>query len=326
MAYYLLELADPVRTVKQTRAMLVEADSATEARQLAAAQDGGDLDWTDTDIATIVDVSTLSDADYAGWRYVVTIRDPDTGGEEGIVHQVEYTGVASDTVDLIGAALGAAFVGRNVDAAIADDGAVFTDETDEANEDTTGDVTLLPSTAAADDAYYFGSDDVFADLILVISQAMTGTNTITWEYYNGTAWATLTVAGTGADLKTGGAVPVTFTAPSDWAKTTINSQGPYYFVRLVTDGNHTQQPLGTRVHFSHKTTGSYSTPTLTAADATADGLGDQELTVDVYPPGADASIPSMVGTITHKGIAAADLTAVLDIPTAIPYLARRLKG
>jgi hypothetical protein len=328
MAYYLLELPEALgqRVVKGTRKMLVEADSTTHARQLAASQDGTDQDWIDSTV-TIADVTALTSADYTGWRYVCTIRDPAQGGAEGIVHQVEYTGVASDTVDLIGGELAALFNGQAAAAAIADDGGVFTDETDEADEVTDDDVTLFPAVpVAGTDRYYIGFGTKFSDLKVNVTTAGVGAYTIVWEYWDGDSWETLTVAGAGADFKTGGVQPVTFTAPSDWATTTINSQGPYYFIRAeIQSGGSSTVPLAGRIHIGSKTNASYSTPTLDAA-AIADGLGDQSLRLDVYPTGAEAPMAAMTGAITDEGIAAAVLDVALTIPTAIPHLARRLKG
>lgn len=328
MAFFLLTLPEEggQNWRDDGRAMLVEADSAAAARQLAAGQYGDDQDWVDASV-TAVDISSLSAADLAGFKYNLQIREPALGGAEGLVHEVEYVAVASDDFDDVGAELAALLQGAPVAAAIADDGGVFTDETTEANENTTGDVTLLPASAAADDAYYFGFATPFSDLKLVISQAITGTATITWEYWNGSAWTALTVAGAGADLETAGTQPVTFTAPSDWATTTVNSQGPFYFVRLVTDGAHTQQPLATRVHVGNKTNASYSTPTLTAAVGSGDDdLGDKSLVLKVTPPGGEAaSMAGLVGAVTDEGLATADLTVALVNPTAVPKLLKLIK-
>lgn len=59
-----------------------------------------------------------------------------------------------------------------------------------------------------------------------------------------------------------------------------------------------------------------ATNTLTIADAT-DALGDQTVQVLISPPGSDASVSSLVGTITHEGVAAAALSAVLPADNAV---------
>lgn len=67
----------------------------------------------------------------------------------------------------------------------------------------------------------------------------------------------------------------------------------------------------------------YATPTLTCA-AISDDIGDATLVIDVTPPGASSPIAQMVGVIVDQGIAAAVLTVVLEDPTAIPAVLRKL--
>lgn len=115
-------------------------------------------------------------------------------------------------------------------AAIADDGGVLTDETTAANSGTSNDMTLVPTTPAVNDAYYWGHPETFTGLKINISTAGTGL-TITWEYWNGSSWAALSgvVDGTNS-FTTAGLNTVTWTLPS-WSTTTVNGQGPYYYVR-----------------------------------------------------------------------------------------------
>lgn len=115
-------------------------------------------------------------------------------------------------------------------AAVAVDGAVQTDETAEANSPATNDMTLTPAVPAVNDAYYFGHNEEFSQLKVWVTTA--GVNqTITWEYWNG-AWVALSGVsdGTSSFTSTGDNI-VSWTAPSDWADTTVNSQGPYRYVR-----------------------------------------------------------------------------------------------
>ena len=129
----------------------------------------------------------------------------------------------------------------------------------------------------------------------------------------------------GNDFKTTGVQPVTFTAPSDWATTTINSQGPFYFIRAETQtGTTTAVPLAGRLHIGRKTAASYSDPTVTAA-AAGDNIGDQSLTLEAFPPSADTAVPALTGAITDEGIAAAVLTVALVAPTAVPAVLRKFK-
>lgn len=122
--------------------------------------------------------------------------------------------------------------GQDVAAAVGDDGTVFTDYTTAANNATVGDVVLLPAVPVADDAFYIGLAVPFGSLSIAISTAGVG-GTVVWEYYNGTSWVSLsdvednTVGFTAAPAT----VITAWTPPSDWATTSVNSQGPFYYVR-----------------------------------------------------------------------------------------------
>jgi hypothetical protein len=109
---------------------------------------------------------------------------------------------------------------------------VQTDETTAANSGTTDDMTLTPTTPAVNDAYYWGHPEEPAGLKINISSASTDTGqTITWEYWNG-AWTSLTGVTDGTNsFQNSGLNKVTWTAPTDWATTTENGQGPYYYIR-----------------------------------------------------------------------------------------------
>jgi hypothetical protein len=134
-------------------------------------------------------------------------------------------------------------------AAIAEDGGVFTDETAEASSNSTADMTLLPTGGAAvNDAYYFAHNEEFPRLKLDISTAFAGTSlTIAWEYWDGSAWTALSGVsdGTNGLLNTGPNI-VSWTIPGDWATTSVNSQGPLYYVRyrVTAVSGQTTDPLG----------------------------------------------------------------------------------
>lgn len=104
MAFFLVKLPagkGGQTRINSTNAYLVEADSATHAKQLCAAQDPTDQDWTDASV-TATNVSTLSAADFAGWTYEIEVREPATGGDAGIIEKVSVVAAASDAVDDIG--------------------------------------------------------------------------------------------------------------------------------------------------------------------------------------------------------------------------------
>jgi hypothetical protein len=133
-------------------------------------------------------------------------------------------------------------------AAIAEDTPAFTDETEEASSNTTADMTLLPAVPIVNDAYYLAHNEQFSRLKLTVSTVLTFSvqPTITWEYWNG-AWVSLSGVSDGTSgFETLGQGLVTFTLPGDWATTTVNSQGPLYYVRarLSTAGTITQVPIG----------------------------------------------------------------------------------
>jgi hypothetical protein len=131
-------------------------------------------------------------------------------------------------------------------AAIADDNGVFVDETTESNTATDGDMQLLPVTPVVnEDRYIFGHSEQFNRLKVNVSTAGTGGFTITWQYWNG-AWTTLSGVTDGtSSFSTLGTNIVSFTLPGDWVTSTINSQGPFYYIRAAyTAGTVTVTPLG----------------------------------------------------------------------------------
>ena len=128
-------------------------------------------------------------------------------------------------------------------AAIADDGGVLTDEREEANSSTTADMTLTPNTTqAVNDAYYFAGDEPWIDpdvngtirMKLEVNTAHgAGNPTIVWEYWNGTAWSSLTFTSSdpNPNWTSTGSFVYEWNDPGDWATTTVNSQGPFYYIR-----------------------------------------------------------------------------------------------
>ena len=136
-------------------------------------------------------------------------------------------------------------------AAIQDDNGVFTDETEEANTFTGSPIppiNLLPAVPVVnEDRYLFGHSENFNSLKLVINTAGTGGFTITWQYWNG-AWTNLSgVVDDTNSFSVAGKNKVTWTLPGDAVKTTINGQGPFYFVRAAyTAGTVTIVPQATK--------------------------------------------------------------------------------
>ena len=133
-------------------------------------------------------------------------------------------------------------------AAIQDDNGAFADETTAANSNTTNDINLLPATPVVNqDRYLFGHAEQFGGLKVSITTAGTGGFTITPQYWNG-AWVNLSgVTDDTSNLSLTGDRKIIWTIPGDWATSTINSQGPFYYVRLAyTAGTVTITPLARR--------------------------------------------------------------------------------
>jgi len=73
-------------------------------------------------------------------------------------------------------------------AAFQDDGGVFTDYTQEANNQAPGDVPLLPAVPAVDDAFYFGCTSQINAINLLIASPADGDFSVSWEIWDGFAW------------------------------------------------------------------------------------------------------------------------------------------
>ena len=137
-------------------------------------------------------------------------------------------------------------------AGIADDGGVFTDETTNNNSAVENDITLMPSgSAATNDAYYWGHSEEFNQLKLEVSQAASvGYCSLDWQYWNGSSWTTLSNVVDGTDeFENLGLNIVSWDTPTGWSTTSVNSQGPYYYVRARNTGLPVvgTQPLGRKV-------------------------------------------------------------------------------
>lgn len=104
------------------------------------------------------------------------------------------------------------------------------------------------------DAAYFGKTIPFCEIAFDLAGgsaqvATFGGDAFAWEYWDGAAWSALTVldrtdttAGDGKrSFQQSGAIH--FTPPSDWAKTTIDSENVYWVRCRVTAAQVTQTPI-----------------------------------------------------------------------------------
>lgn len=181
---------------------------------------------------------TTIDSDDAYWlRARVSALDSTGAQPKGRQSWIKSTGI-----DLTGAGLN-------------DEGSSETDQTTEAADLATDDMTLLPAdtgTYIVGDSYYFGSDGKFLSLGLTISTAGVGVWDGVWEYsQGGTTYAALSnvsdPTNSSRTFDTAGTHIVSFDLPSDWATADWNAITGKYWVRyrLTTgDGDPTTQPLG----------------------------------------------------------------------------------
>ena len=130
-------------------------------------------------------------------------------------------------------------------------GPSFIDDTRDANDPGTNDTAAFPSGAGANDACYFGHNEKFYSVTIAIAVAAgegSGTYTVTWEYYNGTAWAALTDVTDGTNaFKTGGTNVVDYAIPDDWAKVTVDTDNRYWIRARRDGGTVTTNPNLTQV-------------------------------------------------------------------------------
>jgi len=84
---------------------------------------------------------------------------------------------------------------------------------------------------AVGNAFYIGLTNICGGVRCNIGTAATGGLTIAWEYWDGDSWEDLGDTDGTNSFKTAGTNDVTWTPPSDWATTTVNGVGPYYYVR-----------------------------------------------------------------------------------------------
>ena len=104
-----------------------------------------------------------------------------------------------------------------------DDGGVLTGETGDANDPGTNDVTLLATPMTVGDALYVGYRYRFSSTRIKYSTRGDGVGVVTWEYWNGTAWAALpqVVDGTANFTQPAGTYDVSWLTPAVWEPTEV---------------------------------------------------------------------------------------------------------
>jgi len=158
---------------------------------------------------------------------------------------------------------------ENISAAIVEDnGTGFADETADANSSTSNDIELMETTSpVANDAFYIGFHETFSEVYFDINTAAT-VGAGTWEYSQGSStWGNLEstdyFTDNTSDFTISGISHLTFLKPADWATDTVNSQGPYYYIRLRATTAYTgTSPVGNQIQIGRSNT-SYFPITLT---------------------------------------------------------------
>ena len=235
-------------TIQQRDLFEVEANATSTALTVTQSSTGNIVEFKDgsTSVFTIADggnvvVSEINDIIYVdGTKY-----SQDGAGIQEAIDDLPSTGGKVVLPE------GTYNIDRAVDAAVADDGGTYTDETAAANSATANDMTLLPAAPAVNDAYYFGYDYRTRKVSVNIGTQGVGTWTITWEYYNGSAWTALSGVsdGTAGFTAAAGEKDVTYTLPTDWAKTSVNGASKYWIrARVSAFTSITTQPLGTQAY------------------------------------------------------------------------------
>ena len=136
-------------------------------------------------------------------------------------------------------------------------GPVWVNETVPANNVAAGDMNLLPVGGdAVNDAYYFGGDRPFGNIIIITSQAgarATTDWTIVYEYWDGAAWSVVANISDGTTMfrHAPGTLNITFDVPTDWDTTNEAGSLPFniYWFRMritVTGTGGFTQPLATQ--------------------------------------------------------------------------------
>jgi len=118
-------------------------------------------------------------------------------------------------------------------------GTSYTDNTSEANAPA-GDLFYAFATSVGiGDILYFGSEYKFTGVVLNLNTVGVG-GVVVWEYYNGSAWTTISVTevGSGADDLNASGI-VYWTLPTDFSKATVNSIETYYMRARVTTAHST---------------------------------------------------------------------------------------
>jgi hypothetical protein len=146
----------------------------------------------------------------------------------------------------------------------------------------TADFQVYPDSEAAGDYAVFGvaspTGIIYFDVSVTV--ATWSGDGAKWQYWNGTAWADLTVYDGTDSTAQDGLRPfqvdgfLVFDPPSDWAASTIDSQVAYWIRSVITAATMTQAPL---LEDEHKTS-AFSAPFIVPYDMNIDSITFQYIT------------------------------------------------
>lgn len=153
----------------------------------------------------------------------------------------------------------------------------------------------------SDDIFYVGLDHPFETIFFDIVTAGAGV-TLVPEYWNGSTWTSLTATDNTTNLTVDGTV--TFTAPTNWQTTAVNSQTEYW-VRFRSSTQVTTAPTAysvsptTGTRFSvFAQSGDSTNPSLYVNDVGNVGVGTNAPTTRLSIGGSTSSISNDSGDIT----------------------------
>jgi hypothetical protein len=137
----------------------------------------------------------------------------------------------------------------------------YWDYTSQANDDVANDVQLLPSTTYNADAFYFGVSSVkpygFIRYLINIGTAGAGSWTLSYYYYNGSAWVVIPAdkilmkSDQFLNFRTAGFGSLWIIPPDDWAVVSVNGVTLYWIeARVFNYSSKATTPLGTRIYQS----------------------------------------------------------------------------
>lgn len=118
----------------------------------------------------------------------------------------------------------------------------YVDQRDEFNSAASGDCSPWPASPESGDAFYLGFPEPFESLSIDVGTAGVSAGSMGVQYWNGSSWVGLGATDNTNGLKNLGVNTITWTSPSAWQKTDVNSGASLYFVRF-TPGTYTTAPV-----------------------------------------------------------------------------------